>query len=173
MKKILTLFVLISLAALSNAQDGEKVKWYTVEEIDQLLRDAPKPVFIDTYTDWCHWCKEYDKKTFSDTLIAKYLNKNFYPVKFDAESKEAVKFLGKEYINDGKFGKTHQLAFNLLQGRLSYPTVVFLNEKGVLLAPVPGFLWPKEFEPILVFFGEKRYDTQSWENFSKTFKSSY
>ncbi|HUS87224.1 MAG TPA: DUF255 domain-containing protein [Bacteroidales bacterium] len=173
MKKIFTLFILISLAPVLKAQDGEKVKWYSVGDINRLLMAEPRPVFIDAYTDWCGWCKELDKRTFSDTIIAKYLNENFYPVKFDAESKEAVTFLGKEYVNDGKFGKAHQLAFNLLQGRLSYPTVVFLNEKGELLAPVPGYREPKGFEPILVYFSEKRYLAESWEDFIKSFKGSY
>ena len=30
------------------------------------------------------------------------MNKNFIPVKFDAESKEPVTFLGTEFVNDGK-----------------------------------------------------------------------
>jgi hypothetical protein len=33
--------------------------------------------------------------------------------------------MGQKFINDGKYGKTHQLAVALLRGQLSYPTVVF------------------------------------------------
>jgi thioredoxin-related protein len=172
MKKIFSIltFLLISSAYIS-AQDG--VQWYTIEEADALLKTDPKPVFIDAYTDWCSWCKRLDKDTFSDPVIAAYLNENFIPVKFNAESKEPVTFLGTEFINDGKLGKSHQLAVALLRGSMGYPTIVFLSEKGELLGPVPGYKTPREMEPYLVFMGESRYLTEKWNEFTKNFKSSF
>lgn len=172
MKKTFTIlaFLFISAAYIS-AQDG--VKWYTIEEADALLKTDPKPVFIDTYTDWCSWCKRLDKDTFSDPIIAEYLNENFIPVKFNAESKEPVTFLGKEFINDGKYGKSHQLAIALLRGDMSYPTMVFLSEKAELLGPIKGYMKPMEMEPYLVFMGESRYLTEKWEEFSKNFEGSF
>ena len=170
MKKILiTLSILLATAGINKAQ--EKVNWLTIEEADALINTNPKPIFIDTYTDWCSWCKRLDKDTFSNPVIAKYLNDNFHPVKFNAESKEAVTFLGREFINDGKSGKTHQLALALIvvNGQIGYPTVVFLNEKGELLSPIPGYLGPKDFEPLLVYFGEKKYESIKWEDFKKSF----
>ena len=80
---------------------------------------------------------------------AEKLNTKFYPVKFNAEGKEAVTFMGQ----------------------LSYPTVVFLtleNDKlGV--SPVPGYRPPKEMEPLLSFFADKAYKTTSWEEYQKSF----
>jgi len=172
MKKLSSLIASLLLTiSIIQAQDG--VKWYTIEEADALLKTDPKPIFVDAYTDWCGWCKRLDKDTFSDPIISKYMNDNFIPVKFDAESKEPVTFLGKEFINDGKAGKAHQLAVALMQGRMSYPTVIFLTENGELLSPVPGYRGPKEFEPLLVFFGEKKYLTEKWEDFSKNFEGSF
>ena len=175
MKYLFLTYTLFLLAGTSYSQDSEIVKWYSINDIETLLANEPRPVFIDAYTDWCGWCKEYDKKTFSDPVIARYLNENFYPVKFNAESNESVNFMGTEYINDGKNGKTHQLAVRLLvvDGRISYPTIVFLNEKGEYLGPVPGYNPPKDFEPLLVFVKEKAYQEKSYEDFMKTFKGSY
>ena len=172
MKKVVIIIFFFSLASGVFSQDA-KVKWYSIKDVDKLMKEAPRPIFIDTYTDWCVWCKRLDANTFSDSIIAKYLNDNFYPVKFNAESKEPVTFLGREFINDGKAGKAHQLAVALMNGKMSYPTVVFLNEKGELLAPVPGYRGPKEFEPLLVYFGEKKYLTEKWEDFMAGFKGSY
>ena len=171
--KIIFLASIFAIFSISLLQGQESVKWYSMAEADELLKTDPKPVFIDSYTDWCGWCKRLDKDTFSDTLIARYLNENYIPVKFDAESKEPVTFLGKEFTNDGKYGKSHQLAVALMQGRMSFPTVIFLNEKGELLAPVPGYRGPKEFEPFLVFFAEKRYLSEKWADFSKEFQGSF
>ena len=170
---ILSIILAIIIFAPSIAQKDGEVKWYSVEDVDQLLKEDPKPIFIDAYTDWCGWCKRLDADTFSNPIIAKYLNDNFYPVKFDAESSKPVTFLGNEFINDGKAGKAHQLAVALMQGRMGYPTVIFMNEKGELLAPVPGYKQPQELEPYLVFFAEKRYVSENWEAFQKSFKGSF
>ena len=173
MKNILIITFVLITGNLLSGQQGEKVHWYSIEDVDKILAENPKPLFIDSYTDWCSWCKKLDKDTFSDPLIAKYLNDNFYPVKFNAESKEPVTFLGREFINDGKAGKAHQLAVGLMQGKLSYPTVIFMNEKGELLAPIPGYMEPKDLEPLLVYFGEQKYLTQKWDEFRADFKGSF
>lgn len=149
------------------------VKWYTIQEAEKLMKTSPRTLFIDTYTDWCGWCKKMDKETFTDPVIAEILNKQFYPVKFDAEGSEKITFLGQDFVNDGKAGKAHQLAVALLQGQLSYPTVVFLSvdkDGKAQVSPVPGFKTPKEMETLLSFFAEKAYLTKSWNDYQLQFK---
>jgi thioredoxin-related protein len=169
MKRTITLFFLIFIFAMSFSQE-QKIKWYTIEEADKLLKTNPRPVFIDTYTDWCIWCKKLDQETFSNPAVAQILSSKFYPVKFNAEGKETVVFQGKSYTNDGKSGNAHQLAVALLQGQLSYPTVVFMDEKGQLLTPVPGYRDPKQMEELLSYFADKAYEKQNFQDFQKSFK---
>lgn len=171
MKRIF-LFLLLLMAAYPLFSQDNTVKWYTIQEAEKLSKQSTKPIFIDTYTDWCGWCKKMDQETFTNPVIADILNNSFYPVKFDAEGNESVKFLDQTYINDGKYGKAHQLAVALLQGQLSYPTVVFLTKQDnkYSASPVPGFRQPKEMEVLLSFFANKAYETQEWEDFQNTFK---
>ncbi len=56
---------------------AQTVKWYSFEQAVKLNKQNPKKIFIDVYTDWCGWCKRMDKVTFSNPVIAKYLNKYY------------------------------------------------------------------------------------------------
>lgn len=171
MKKIIAALFLLTTGILSFGQKGE-VKWYTIQDAEKLFRDSPRPLFIDTYTDWCGWCKKMDSDTFTNSVIADILNTKFYPVKFDAEGKETVIFFGQTFVNDGKNGKAHQLAIALLSGRLSYPTVVFVmpQESKFSVTPVPGYRQPKDMEILLNYFSDKAYETQKWEDYQLSFK---
>ncbi|HET7527553.1 MAG TPA: protein-disulfide reductase DsbD [Burkholderiaceae bacterium] len=43
-------------------------------ELDGLLRSADRPVMLDFYADWCVSCKEMERFTFSDPLVAKKMS---------------------------------------------------------------------------------------------------
>ncbi|MDR3365815.1 MAG: hypothetical protein LBO71_02470, partial [Prevotellaceae bacterium] len=67
----------------------------------------------------------------------------------------------------------HTLAASLLNGKMSYPSVVFLNEQFQLVHVQSGYLPPEQFAPFMVYIGETWYDSSknmSWENFNKDFK---
>ena len=80
------------------SQGKSEIKWHTIQEAEKLFNKSPRPIFIDTYTDWCGWCKKMDSETFTDPVIADILNTKFYPVKFDAEGKESVTFMGQTFL---------------------------------------------------------------------------
>jgi thioredoxin-related protein len=169
MKKLMLLtligVVFPGVASLS----AQEVNWMSWDEAMQRSQaDAnPKKIFIDVYTDWCGWCKRMDKDTFQNPEVAAYMSDTFYMVKLDGEQKEPIVYNGKtyNYVAKGRRGY-HELAAALLQGRLSYPTVVFLDESRQMLSPVPGYQKPEPFLKIAKYFGEDIYKDQDWQTYS-------
>ncbi|MDR0295203.1 MAG: DUF255 domain-containing protein [Prevotellaceae bacterium] len=162
------LIALISLTtnAQTIANSGSKatVKWYSIGEAQALNTTAPRKIFIDMFTTWCGWCKVLDKNTFSEPDIAQYLNTYFYPVKFDAEGKEPIVFNGHTF-NFSPEQKSHELAIAMLQGKMSYPSMVFVDENLQLLTMLQGYLPPEDLRPILVFFAQEEYKKMTWQDF--------
>ena len=118
----------------------EEIKWYSWEEAIAKMEESPKKLFVDVYTDWCGWCKRMDATTFKEPKVVQYMNENFYAVKLDAEQKEDIEYDGKtlKFIDSGRRG-VHELAYALLNGRLSYPSYVYLDEEQRRITISPGY----------------------------------
>jgi len=173
MNKFITVLTVLIIAINGFSQNTGEIKWYTFEEALELNAQNPKLIFIDVYTEWCGWCKKMDAATFKEPYIAKYMNDKYYCVKLDAEGKEPINYMGKEYTNPNPDGRrsTHQIAALLLQNKMSYPSYVFMNEQSKVLTVVKGFITDDKFDPIIHWFGERAFLTQKFPDYSATFKS--
>ena len=160
--------------------ENSTVGWMTWEqavarlEADKAAGLKGKKFFVDVYTDWCGWCKKMDKETFEQPKIAQYLNQNFYPVKLNAEQRADILFGGNtfKFIAQGNRGY-HELAAALLDNKMSYPTVVFLNEKVELMQRIPGYLDIPTFDCIMHYLAEEHYTNTPWETYQTAFKKNY
>jgi len=113
-----------------------------------------------------------DKKTFSNTEVIKYMNKNFYAVRLNAERQDSVMFMGKMYgFVPGM--RANQLAIDLLGGRMSYPTSVILEENFQNPAPIPGYLNVVTMEKILKYLGENIYKSKQFPDYEKEFVATW
>src|ERR1044071_392422 len=144
------------------------IDWMSWEEAQVQMKKKPKKVWVDVYTDWCGWCKVMDKKTFSDPQVIKYMNDNFYAVKFNSEKDDSVKLLGKLYVIKPD-NRVSDLAIELLRGQLNYPTNVVLEEHFQNPIPIPGYQAVPQIEMVMRYLGENHYKTVKWEDYQKTF----
>lgn len=149
----LTVSFVLALSLTSCNQDMANVevleetpaglKWYTLENAMLVNKSAKKKVLVDVYTSWCGWCKVMDKKTFTNPEVVEYLNENFVLVKFNAEVKEPVEFKGEtfEFKKMGRRG-ANGLAIKMLDGRLAYPSLVYLDSDFNKIRTSPGYKTP-------------------------------
>ena len=170
MKIIISIIFAFCFTVIAEAQ--EKVNWISFEEAVEKNKTEKKKFLVDVYTDWCGWCKKMDKSTFTHPVIVKYINENNHPVKVNAERTDTVKLGGEVYVNENpdKKRSAHQLAIALLNGRMSYPTIVYLDENANMLSPVPGYLDAAGIEPVIKFYGEDAHQTTTWEEYQKSFE---
>ena len=165
MKKVL-FFLGLSLLGLSPALAQEDVKWYSIKDALELTAREPRILIIDVYTDWCGWCKRMDADTFSNKEIAATLNRDFYPVKLNAEGKDSIVIGDNSYkfVDNGRRGY-HELAAIVTKGRLSYPTISVVDERGRVLNAYPGYKDADQFKLFLAYFNEDAYLDMTWEEY--------
>lgn len=147
-----------------------QVDWITFEEAEAKSQVEKRKIFVDVYTDWCGWCKKMDASTFQDEDIGDYLNAHFYSIKFDAEQKEDVTFNGKvyKYVKYGKKGY-HELALEILKGKLSYPSIVYMDEELNVIQAIEGYRGPSMFKRIMTYYARDLHLTVPWKSYSKSY----
>ena len=136
----LLIFVFIFLANQIQA----RVKPVMFEQIEALQKEDEKLVMVLIETDWCKYCQSMRYAMKNDKRLSMILEGNFYTVFLNAESKNDIKFAGKQFsykpagVNTG----VHKLAEQLgsLNGQLSFPTLCFLNKQNEIVYQYSGFL---------------------------------
>ena len=158
-----------SFALLPEKKPAE-FKWMSLEEAEMACKDKPRKIFIDVYTDWCGWCKKMDKTTFQDSLVKAYAAEKFYAVKLNAEDKNNIIFREKVFKYNPAM-QANDLAVMLLNGQMSYPSIVFLDEKLNPIQTFGSYLEAGQFHMILHYFGENAYrKKKSLDDFNQEFR---
>ncbi len=172
MKKLLLLniafifFHTVLIAQSNVTTHRSSIKWMTFKQALLKNKTHPKKIIVDVYTDWCGWCKKMEATTYSDPILIQYMNKHFYCVKLDAETKETIFYKNKNY-SFSPDNKVHDLAAFLLNGQMGYPTTVFLDENQDVITQVAGYQTTQQMGSILHYLGDNIYRQKTWEEYTR------
>lgn len=160
---------------------SQEIKWMTMNEALNAQKKEPKKIFMDAYTVWCGPCKMLDKNTFTNKDVIEYLNKYYYPVKFNAEGTEEVTYKGHTFTNPNfdpkRKGRNSTHEFARLLKITGYPSLVFFDEKGAIIGPIPGYRNPHQLELFLKLFKGEDYkkitSPEAFKAYSEAFENEF
>jgi thioredoxin len=127
MRFVNTLFLVIGLFVSSGQADVKFLRGPLSEALQRAAAEG-KPAMIDVYTDWCRWCDTLDARTYSDNVVASYINSQVIPIKIDAEKGEGTD-IAKKYAVRG------------------YPTILLMGADGEEIDRIVGYMPPEKFLP--------------------------
>lgn len=130
-----------------------QLQHHKFEEIENLQKTEKRKLIVFIHTDWCQYCKAMQNTTFKDKKITESLNKDFYFIKFNAESKQNILFnnFTFKYQPTGTNTGVHELAKALgtINGKLSYPTLVIINTENEIIFQYNGFINTNSFSELI------------------------
>ncbi len=137
MRTITAIIIVLSIVATVAAKEpgrtsGEKarsgIEFHegTWEEALELAKESGKPLFLNISASWCGPCKALKRNTFPYEEVGTYYNANFINVLVDGEKGEGIG-LAKKF------------------GIKGYPSMIFLDSDGELIAQTSGYRDPEDF----------------------------
>jgi thioredoxin-related protein len=134
-----------------------EIRWYSMRQAQLKASTTGKKVLVHIYAEWCVWCEKMDEKTYTDHSVQKHLAQYYYPVRIDGESQEQITFNGQSMTMQ-EFAKT--------LGVTAYPTILFIDSEGELIAQQGGFIKPDIFIKLLSYVGSDAYQKQEFDQFT-------
>lgn len=130
MKRVTLLIAIAAILSTITAftSERETLTFFdgTFKEALAASKEENKPIFIDSYTANCRYCKKMDRTTFRNREVVKYLNSNFITVKMNMRSQEGLALKREYEIN-------------------ALPTLLFVDSDGESLVRINGFIDTKTF----------------------------
>ena len=97
--KNLSCFICIVGALLGRAQSISEIKWKSWSELEQSIKEEPKPIFIFFHAKWCSYCKKIEREIFTKPEVIAKFNSKYYAVEMDVELTDTITFEGRKFTN--------------------------------------------------------------------------
>ncbi len=70
---------------------------------------------------------------------------------------------------EGATMRLHEIAAVVTKGRLSYPTISYVDDQGKVLEAAPGYKTADQFKVYLAYYSADAYKTQTFQDFSAAY----
>jgi thioredoxin-related protein len=147
------------------------VKWKNLNEAEAANKTEPRKMILNFYNYYRVSCSLMRTEVFNNPVIANYLNEKYYCVNIDVFTQDTLEIFGQKYINENKPYKYHQLPIAALEGQMTFPSFIILDENGKVLEKMRQFVTPVTLETIVHYYGDNSYKTDKWDDFKTKFKS--
>jgi thioredoxin-related protein len=135
------------VASTTDATEPKKeatgINWLTYDKVE-IGKTGDKKVILHFYADWCHYCKEMKKKTFSKKSVFTYINEHFVPIRVNRDKEKEV---GRKYPTRG------------------LPSTWFFKENGEKITELPGYVAHDTFLNILKYIESDSFDKMDFVEF--------
>ncbi|RBL92340.1 thioredoxin family protein [Chitinophaga flava] len=125
------LLIAALLPVVAYAQDSTQFIKGSWKELTARAQKEHKPIFIDTYFEGCHACKDMEVKVFPRPEVKRYMEENFICTGYDVFKEEFGMELCRKYFMRG------------------FPTYLVISGEGQLLNRGAGYQEPDRFMAFL------------------------
>jgi thioredoxin-related protein len=133
-------FLFISTGFASSAG----IVWLSYNDGISIIEKEPKKLLISFYSDRCDYCTLMDEKTFKDSTIVSYINKNFIPIRVNSDTDRKTADIFK------------------IRG---LPDTWFLSENKEIIGHRVGFIPPETMIKFLKYINTNSYKNMSFKSF--------
>jgi|SRR5699024_2805428 len=166
----------------SNIGQAQELEWIRMDEALKLQKENPKKILMKVYLkDVCEECELFEKHTFSNKKLIRYVKENYYTVYLNGEGNDVITYNNFEYTNpnyvEKKKGRNNTHLFVNALKLATYPSLVFFESDGSVIQAIGGFKDAQELELYLRMVATDVYKDittpAAWEAYKKNFKSSF
>jgi thioredoxin-related protein len=166
MRVFFTFAIFITIATLHKGLAQHKVHWNNWDLVNEKIDKGNKKFLVYFYFDGCKWCRYMEESTLRNDQVAKFINNNYYTYKINALSSDKI-VIGDRAFTSVRIGKYdfHELAAELLQGKMSFPATAFMDENFRKITVVEGYSDLTTFEMMLSYYTGNHYKKVLWKSF--------
>ena len=169
MKKILLSICIVGLAVVTFAQKPVPQPEWTDFAKNMAAGKQEKITMVYVYNTPCENCMVFEDEIFPDSTVIKALKNDFIATRFFAATKDDIEYKGTNYsyssFSDDE--GVHILAVLLLNGRMGYPSLVFLDKNNDVLNVHYAPQTSREVLTILDYYSSGDYEKTEFDEWIK------